>query len=310
MILKNHKPPVWIALSIILASASSCSEKKIRPEPLPSSNQNTPACTSTREFVTTLEFLRSKKEFQYSDQDSRALAEKVSTGCSGAGARFVKTTDILTRAGLGSRDAASIGIQAALKSDAESEAFGVIFKRAFLAEYLDLDLFTSVQMAKALSLDLKDSAEESRKDFEALTDFCVSGKTLDLPRPLCATFAQRVTLIGNKYQGRIAKPFTDLFNFLKSDKGPQLATSEAIRVAEQVISAGPYASENFISAYRYAVSKSGLGLAEKEAIALSHSLANKTTPQNLAHPATPEVTVKNSEKEVSPALAPKKRSRR
>ena len=270
---------VHFGILTLLLPIYSCAGKKIRLDSNAGPLQNVEdSCSSTREFVTTHEFLRIKKEFQLSDQEARSISERVAAGCSGAGGRFIKTTDLLTRSGLGSRDAALIGIQFALKSEEEAEAFESVFKRAFLAEYLDLDLFTSVKIAKQLSIELKNSTQNSRKDFEALTDFCTSGKSLDLPKPLCATFAQRIAVLGNRFNGNIAKPFTELFYFLKSSKGPGLITGEALDLSEQIISSGPMASENFITAYRYGVSKAGLRLSTKDSIALAHGLARKTQP--------------------------------
>ena len=46
-------------------------------------------CGATREFITSLEFLRAMTEFKLPDPKSRALARKVTYGCSGAARRFI-----------------------------------------------------------------------------------------------------------------------------------------------------------------------------------------------------------------------------
>src|SRR4051812_28021482 len=77
-------------------------------------------CLTTREYVTTLEFLRDSKEFQLPEKDARALATRVSDGCTGAALRFIKVTRLLTKAGVGSKDAVTTAADFAHRTDAET----------------------------------------------------------------------------------------------------------------------------------------------------------------------------------------------
>lgn len=59
-------------------------------------------CLAYREYVTTLRYLRAKKDFAFKENDARKLADEVSLGCTNAGKRFIKIVDILTKAGVDS----------------------------------------------------------------------------------------------------------------------------------------------------------------------------------------------------------------
>ena len=71
----------------------------------------------------------------------------------------------------------------------------------------------------------------------------------------------------------IAADFIEVFEFLKSSKGPALTRIDASRLAEEAVSAGNFGRENFIDAYRYAVSESGLGLSREAGLEFAKKLA-------------------------------------
>ena len=72
---------------------------------------------------------------------------------------------------------------------------------------------------------------------------------------------------------------------------------DAITIAEQVVSQGPEASDNFIAAYKYSIDKSGLDLTAKESVHFAKQMSMQTW-YNIKSP-TPDPKMTNEER--SPA---------
>ncbi|HUP58576.1 MAG TPA: hypothetical protein VM598_14050 [Bdellovibrionota bacterium] len=235
-------------------------------------------CNSTRDYVTTLEFLRSHKEFSVPEPEARKIAGLVVLGCEGSAARFVRVTETLTRAGLGTKNAFELGIDLAARTDNETEAFVAVFRSAFLEEYLDLDLASSISLARSLSIEFEGDVLGAREDFERVVAFCSSDKGLDLPKPQCAQLAARIAGRGKAFSGGISDAFLSLFTFLRSEPGPRLATGPALALAEELLAGGRGSADNFIQGYRYGISKSGLALGTHDAVAFAKGLTIPKAP--------------------------------
>src|SRR5688572_3898868 len=54
-------------------------------------------CQSTREFVTTLEYLRDQKQLGLDEREGRKIAYEVAKGCTGAARRFQWSFEILLK---------------------------------------------------------------------------------------------------------------------------------------------------------------------------------------------------------------------
>jgi hypothetical protein len=223
-------------------------------------------CTYTREYITALEFLRSSKEFAIPELEARKTAERVSAGCSGAADRFIRVVQILTRSEMGSKDSIQIGLQFSAKTNAETQTFIHVFSKAFLSEYLDLDLQSAVKMAISLSSEFQGDSLGVRDDFERLLYYCSETKTLDLPKPQCGSFAARIAHLGERFSGGIADSFLRIYEFLISEKGPHLVTGQALALSEQLVTGGRDSADNFIQAYKYGVSSVGLNQSHQDAL--------------------------------------------
>jgi hypothetical protein len=236
------------------------------------------SCTSTREFVTTLEFLRKQKDLQLPDPDARKVAERVSEGCTGSGLRFIRVFQLLSRAGFGAKDCVEQASRLSARTDSVVETFVTVFQHAFLQEYLDLDPDAALKTALSLSSDFEGDVLAVRDDFRRLVGFCSDSgvASLGLPKPQCGAFAARVARKGQGFSGGIAEPFISTYQFLRSNPGPNLTAADALRVCEEIIGFGPGAGENFTQAYRYAVSKSGLGIGGADAIGFARRMATQT----------------------------------
>lgn len=231
------------------------------------------ACPATREYITSLEYLRANKELALPEADARKVADAISKGCAGAAERFIRVSGLLSRAGFSGREAAETGKRFAVGTAAEVDTFVTVFKRAFAEEFLDLDLEDSLKMALALSKEFAGDQPQVRADFERLLAFCTEEKQLGLPKPTCGAFASRVAAKGEPWNGGIAKPFIRGFEYLTSSKGPSLVTGEALKLSEALLAAGPGAFDNFSQAYSYASAESGLALGRQDAIGFARDLA-------------------------------------
>lgn len=234
------------------------------------------SCTSTREYIATLEFLRAHQELAVAEPDARKIADQVVNGCTGSAKRFIRVTQMLLRSGVGGVDAAKTGIEFSAKSDQEAETFIEVFQKAFLTEYMDLDLASALKMARSLTTEFEGDTLKVRDDFQRILEFCTSSKSLDLPRPQCGAFAVRIAKRGQGFGGSVAPSFLEAYEFLKSEKGPGLATGTALKLAEELIGASPDAAQSFIQGYKYAVSPKGLGLPDREALNFAQQMATRS----------------------------------
>jgi hypothetical protein len=248
------------------------------------------SCTTAREYITTLEYLRDRKELALPEADARKTALEASKGCTGAAQRFIRVSLVLSQAGLGSLDAVKRGLEFAKRTDQETETFMTVFRRAFARDAMDLDLRSSIRMAEDLSRDFEGDTIAVRDDFERLLDFCSGSSRLGLPKPQCGSFAARLAKQGQKWSGGISVPYIQAFEFAVSEKGPSLPTSKAIEIANQLVVAGPGSTENFIAAYKYAVAKRGLALADQAALGFALKIGLETDGTSDAPPANKPVS--------------------
>jgi hypothetical protein len=240
-----------------------------------------PSCTTAREYVTTLEFLRDRKDVSgtvaVNDTQAREIARTVSDGCTGAAQRFIRVSSVLTKAGLGAKDALRKGVEFAARTDMETETFVTVFRKSFFKEELDLDLLTSLRTAESLTREFEGDTLAVRDDFDRLVSFCAGSKSLNLPTPQCAGFAARVAKLGARWSGGVAAPFVRSYEYLTSESGPHFGSGQALQIAEKLIAGGPDAPDNFITAYKYAVNQKGLGLGDGAAVQFAMEMGLRDT---------------------------------
>lgn len=236
-------------------------------------------CSSAKEYVTTLNFLRGHSEFQVKDSDATKVAAEISKGCNGASLRFIQIVNLLVKAGIDTGTAINTGKEFSFQTDEKTQTFISIFKGSYLKKFLDMDLLQSKKIALELTIGLKKTPEIIRQDFTMITDFCSTNKGLDLPKTECAGYALKVIKQADQFEGPIAPPFIDLFSFLTEDgNGPKVSTYDALKIAESVLKYGPMAKDNFVTAYRYALSSKGLGMGRADAIVFANQLAERSIP--------------------------------
>lgn len=231
-------------------------------------------CTSSKEFITTLNYLKQKKEFSLNQKDAFNTAIKVSKGCSYSSSRFINALELLLKINLTAADAVKVAIRVANSSEAKSDAFEDVLKRSFTKKYLDLPLKDSIKYALALSIDFKGDPTTARNDFKRLVDFCKDEDYLEMPIIKCAAIALEVSKHTVKFKESLVSSFIDLFEFQIKKDGPNLPSFNALEITREVISAGPMAEENFKLAYEYAIRKNpGLNYDRANAIKFAKRMA-------------------------------------
>lgn len=233
-------------------------------------------CESSKEFITTMEFLKTKNNIGMTGNSALAVAEDVSKGCKNSAQRFIKIYEILERSGLDVKSSMNFGMKLAQMEEKRGDVFVSIFKKSFLKSSFDLDLKSAVQTAESLSIDYKGAPEKSEKDFDELAKFCLSNVNmggLEFSIGDCAKLAIRITKLGESYEKEIAKPFIDLYSFLLKDTQMGFTINESLKISEEVLKSGPESANNFKTIFKYAISDSGLKMEKNLALELSKKIA-------------------------------------
>ncbi len=263
-------------LLLSLGLTTSCAYLK------PKSKTESPnLCHASREYITTLEFIRDQKDFSLNETQARELANKVSGGCTGASKRFIQVTKLLLKSGMPSQVAIDTGLKYAVGEEASYLAFMTIFKSSYLESLLDLDLKLSLELALDLTQNYKGDKTLIEKEFSQLVDFCVNRKSLELPLIDCAKTSARVIKSGEGFDFKISKDFTDVFSYVTDKNKANLPTFEALKIAESVVAHGPQAKENFFKGYEYAVEKKGLDQSIKEALTFGKLMASRSVKKDI-----------------------------
>jgi hypothetical protein len=230
-------------------------------------------CDSAREFITALEFFRTEVDFRVAEPEARDLAWKVANGCTGAARRFIRTAKALAAAGVDRKDSSRFALQFSAATDPQADAFVTVFRSGLASDGLDLSLSDSLKLALALSDGFPGDLERARKDFEALALYCADTTKVGLTRSSCADMAAKIVKGSAHWDTSVSRDWIDAFEFLKSPQGPGLLTSDAARLAEELVLQGKAGSSNFRQSYLYAVSDGGLQMTRDAAIAFARKLA-------------------------------------
>lgn len=245
------------------------------------SSSSTPSgassCLATKEFVTTLEFLRRDPDFKIKDPEAKDLAFQVANGCEGAAKRFIRVSKTLTSAGATNRSAIQNALPFAQSSDVRADAFIQMFRKSIAEDSLDLEMDDALKIASELSTQPQEATLSAlARDFERLAEYCSDSQNLGLPRSQCGAFAARVSKKGESQPTGIAKTFIQMVEYLKSESGPNLTTGDALNMAEALVAQGQPGLENFKQAYQYGSSAKGLSLSRVDAIHFAKKMSQIT----------------------------------
>lgn len=237
----------------------------------------TQECLSTREFVTTLNFLKSKKELSIEDKKAVEIASFVSNGCTGAANRFIQTTSFLIDAEIPSNQAIVVAKNISQENDMVFNNFLSIFKKIYIEKYFDLPATKSLKMATDLTVKMKKDSSKVLEDFNALGEFCLNRNGLDLGFEKCSNFIFTILIKSKDINVSISKPSIEFYDFLvKEEKGPKLSTLKALTQIENIIEFGANGILNFNQAYSFATNADGLNIGTEPALKFAEEMAHKS----------------------------------
>jgi hypothetical protein len=234
------------------------------------------SCQADREFITTYEYLKHKKDFGLKPEDMRNIAVAVTKGCTGAASSFIESLELLLKTGVDGKTSIEQARDIAIKGENFAKAFVAIYRGAFAKEFLDMDTGTAIRIARKLTSDFTGDPKVAADDYFDLAKFCVSTKKLDLPRPTCATMAARIAGYSADSKMPVAKSFINAVNYLTQNKDINLSMHDALELAESLVAVSPEAFPIFINTYEYASEKSGLELTRADAIKFAKAVSMNT----------------------------------
>lgn len=235
------------------------------------------SCSPTKNYVATIEYLRSKKEISLREDELSQIADLVSTGCTGAFDRFEKVTKILINIGLDSNTAINYGSQFAKESEETTEGFLNLIRETHNPDKMDLDATAALNVSLKLAEFQKNSKNPILPEFEKVVGFCNKQGAGLVSKQYCHETALTITKFSAQFENTISEDFIQLTKFVNTDwQGPKVGMVNALNLATEVLENGPTARENFIEAYMYANRKDGLGYDPKEAISFAKKMAQRS----------------------------------
>lgn len=241
------------------------------------------ACDSTKEFITSFEFMRADAEMGLGGDISFKYANEVARGCSGAAKRFIQSVGSLRKTDLPLTEVLQTSTELAQKDDVTIDVFNSLFRRLYAQDGFDLDLKVSLDIAKSLSVDYSGSPKTAMQDFEKISAFCGSRNSLELPVRECVEISNRIAQLGGKHEVPVADKFIESYKFLTRSEGVGLTVKEALELSEALLQTHPHAFTNFKQGYEYAISKNGLGADRKTALAFGQKMASATVKTSKTH---------------------------
>lgn len=235
-------------------------------------------CDSSREYITTLEFLRKEAGADYHsfEKQNRELAEHVSSFCSGAAYRFIKVVRLFQRMELGINNAMKVAKEAVRVEDDRVDLFILVFKRLYLKSGMDLNPGQSIEIAKSFLKPTDVPAKKIKEEFLTLAKFCESDIGLARSRYTCAVMIRDLMNSLEGKETKIADSFIDTYEELTSNKNLNFSSYNAIQLTKSLVKHGPNAIDNFHIALKYAMSKKGLSYQRNQAVDFAKKMASRS----------------------------------
>ncbi|MCC7404042.1 MAG: hypothetical protein IT288_06535 [Bdellovibrionales bacterium] len=233
-------------------------------------------CSSTKEYIEALEFLRKYGTAGMRDEVARQLADYVSRGCDGAARRFRETYALLAKMGVSHVRSLEMGMDFASQTDEVQKNFFEILKQSYLTEFLNYDFELALKIAYEFSRDLPANHVRARNDFVALVRFCLDPKEISIPLNICGLMALELVRLSPHFPDGVFKPFQELYAMLRDGETFGLSLRDSLEVVMRVLKYGPRAPANFRQGYEYAVSGKGLNYPPHEGLKFALKMARRS----------------------------------
>lgn len=238
-------------------------------------NEQYKMCYPAKEYITTLEYLRSKELFVVDPKMQHSIALEVSNGCINAAQKFLKIAGVLLAAELDAQSATKEALKFVKRDEKVVNAFIDIFKMLFQKKFLDLSVVDSLTITRELVDSEKVDGNLVASNFQKTAEFCL--KNYSPSYRDCSRLAKDVALVANKYQKDAYQSFIRMVEFFSKRDGVNMVASEMFSYALKVVALGPTASESFIRAYDYATSSEGLKMDRQNGLQFALEISKSST---------------------------------
>ncbi len=235
-------------------------------------------CEATKEFISSVEYLRTQKKITLPDNEILKTALLVSENCNGAAKRFSRILDTLVTSGVDHEHARHFAVTYSREDNESVEAFISLFQGLVLEKKFNLPFYQAFETAKYFAESTKGNKAELKKDFLGFLGFCfedANGILLSLEQ--CRSLSFSYLKLHADYPKGVFQDFKTLFTFLRNEKETGLAISNALAITQKILLNGPGAQKNFIDSYRYGLNK--LNMKPAQSLALAYKLAGYTKNQ-------------------------------
>lgn len=240
---------------------------------------NAMSCESTKEFISTLEYLRKQKNFSLPDSENFKAALLVSKNCNGASQRFQRIINTLVMTGVDHDQALHFAVKYSQEDNESVDAFLSLYEGLVLEKKFNLPYYQAFETAKFFAESTKGNKSELKKDFLGFLSFCFedSDGTL-LPLDQCRKISFKYLDLHKYYAHGVFNEFKSLFDYLRNKRETGLPIARALAVTQEVLINGPGSRKNFIDSYQYGLNQ--LNLKPSQALSLSLKLASYTVDRN------------------------------
>lgn len=237
-------------------------------------------CESTKEFISSVEYLRTQKFLILPDNEILKTALLVSENCNGAAYRFGRILSTLVASGVDHEHARHFAVTYSREDNESVEAFISLFQGLVLEKKFNLPFYQAFETAKFFAESAKGNKAELKKDFLGFLGFCfedMNGILLSLEQ--CRSLSFSYLKLHTDYPKGVFPEFKILYNFLRNEKETGLSISNALAITQTILHNGPGAQKNFIDSYRYGLNK--LNMKPVQSLALAYKLAGFTNNQQV-----------------------------
>lgn len=232
-------------------------------------------CSSSKEFINTIDYLKLQKNFPISGTEIFKVALTISENCSGASLKFQRMLTTLTKTGVDFNHSLKFSIAYSKKSDEAVDTFINLYQGLVLEKKFNLPYYESFDLAKNFAEKAGDNAATLKKDFLGFLSFCFEDKNgMMISLSHCRQLAFKYIQNYDNFPDGSLEEFKTLFSFLRENKNTGLSIGTSLALTNSVLENGPGAKENFIQGYKYGLQQ--LQLKPQQALALAIHLTKQT----------------------------------
>ncbi|MFP5520453.1 MAG: hypothetical protein ACLGGX_11155 [Bdellovibrionia bacterium] len=237
-------------------------------------------CSPLNEFKQVHSYLKNQAGIELSETQVLKQSLLVTEGCRGSAQRFKRVYQTLEKSGVDIKKSIETALLMAKSSDAQADIFLATFKGLFLENKYDFTFEESFLWAQEYAQAPESQHSLLKADFSQILNFCTSQNAEILPIKSCREYSLQLLKIATRPDRKSIYPqFKKLYDFLNEKEGPRFPIEQNLNICLQVLDIGDSAVHDFIEAYRYANSKTGLDLNTLQAFKFALEISKNSEPK-------------------------------